>query len=216
MYLLSLYFQNPATFGYSALEAGLATLPAAAAMIAVTPLITPLAVKLGAGRAVALGFAVATLGSGILIFVGASWTYVAFVVPLVLIAVGLGVANGPASSASTSSVDARDTGAASGISNMARYVGGALAVAAAATIYDSATNNHLQAGATPADALAAGLSRAAIFLTLTTSRRPRSGRRLDHPHDPRPAGGVAQCAAGSPIRAHRSALKSCSSSATAR
>jgi EmrB/QacA subfamily drug resistance transporter len=166
MYLLSLYFQNPAAFGYSALEAGLATLPAAAAMIAVTPLITRLAVKIGAGRAVALGFAVATLGSGILIFVGASWSYVAFVAPLVLIAVGLGVANGPASSASTSSVDVRDTGAASGISNMARYVGGSLAVAAAATIYDSATNNHLQAGATPADALAAGLSRAAIFLTL--------------------------------------------------
>jgi EmrB/QacA subfamily drug resistance transporter len=166
MYLLSLYFQNPATFGYSALEAGLATLPAAAAMIAVTPLITRLAMKIGAGRAVALGFAVATVGSGILIFVGASWAYVAFVAPLILIAVGLGVANGPASSASTSSVDARDTGAASGISNMARYVGGSLAVAAAATIYNSATNNHLDAGATPAVAFAAGLSRAAIFLTL--------------------------------------------------
>ena len=166
MYLLSLYFQNPAAFGYSALETGLATLPAAAAMIAVTPLITRLAVKIGAGRAVALGFAVATLGSAILIFVGASWAYIAFVAPLILIAVGLGVANGPASSASTSSVDARDTGAASGISNMARYVGGSLAVAVAATIYDSATNNHLKAGASAGDALAAGLSRAAIFLTL--------------------------------------------------
>jgi len=41
MYVLSLYFQDPAVFGMSALEAGLATLPAAAAMIAVTPLITP-------------------------------------------------------------------------------------------------------------------------------------------------------------------------------
>src|SRR5205814_4419996 len=99
--------------------------------------------------AFALGFAVATLGSGILIFVGASWTYVAFVAPLVLIAVGLGIANGPASSASTSSVDPADAGAASGISNMARYVGGALAVAAAATIYNSATDNHLEAGASP-------------------------------------------------------------------
>jgi MFS family permease len=56
MYLLSLYFQDPSAFGMSALEAGLATLPAAAAMIAVTPLITPLAVKIGPGLAVALGF----------------------------------------------------------------------------------------------------------------------------------------------------------------
>jgi EmrB/QacA subfamily drug resistance transporter len=166
MYLLSLYFQDPASFGYSALEAGLATLPAAAAMILVTPLITPLALKIGAGRAVALGFAVATLGSAILVFVGASWTYVAFVAPLVLIAVGLGIANGPASSASTSSVAPADTGAASGISNMARYVGGSLAVAAAATIYNAATNNHLNAGESASDALAAGLSRASIMLTL--------------------------------------------------
>jgi EmrB/QacA subfamily drug resistance transporter len=166
MYLLSLYFQNPAAFGYSALEAGLATLPAAAAMILVTPLITPLAIKIGAGRAVALGFACATLGFGVLIFVGASWTYIAFVLPLVLISIGLGIANGPSSSASTSSVAPEDTGAASGISNMSRYVGGSLAVAAAATIYNAATNNHLKAGASQADALAAGLSRAALMLTL--------------------------------------------------
>ena len=166
MYLLSLYFQDPAAFGFSALEAGLATLPAAAAMILVTPLITPLAVKIGAGRAVALGFALATVGFGVLILVDASWRYVAFVAPLVLLAVGLGIANGPASSASTSSVDPKDTGAASGISNMSRYVGGALAVAAASTIYNAATNNHLQAGASRADALAAGLSRASIMLTL--------------------------------------------------
>jgi hypothetical protein len=101
-----------------------------------------------------------------LIFVGASWMYIAFVLPLILIAVGLGIANGPASSASTSSVAPEDTGAASGISNMSRYVGGSLAVAAAATIYNAATNNHLNAGASQADALAAGLSRAAIMLTL--------------------------------------------------
>jgi EmrB/QacA subfamily drug resistance transporter len=165
MYLTSLYFQNPAAFGYSALQAGLATLPAAAAMILITPAITPLAVKIGPGRAVALGFAVATAGFGILAFVGASWTYLAFVGPLVLISIGLGLANGPSSSASTSSVAPADTGAASGISNMSRYVGGSLAVAAAATIYNAATLNHLKAGASEAEALAAGLSRASIMLT---------------------------------------------------
>src|SRR5205085_10972846 len=72
----------------------------------------------------------------------------------------------PPSSALTSSVGAGYAEAASGISSMARYVGGSLAFSAAATIYNSATNNHHDAGATPAVALAAGLSRAAIFLTL--------------------------------------------------
>jgi EmrB/QacA subfamily drug resistance transporter len=169
MYLLSLYFQDPAAFGYSALGAGLATLPAAAAMILVTPLITPLAVKIGPGTAVALGFALAAIGFGILVFVTPSWTYAAFILPLVGVAVGLGLANGPASSASTSSVSPDEVGAASGISNMARYVGGSLAVAAAATISDAVTDNHLDAGASAGAALAAGLSRASLFLALMSA-----------------------------------------------
>ena len=137
MYLLSLYFQDPSTFGMSPLDAGLATLPAAAAMILITPLITPLAVKIGpagGGARVHPGGRRTTL----LIFVDASWEYPAFVIPLILMAVGLGLANGPASSASTSAVSADQVGAASGISNMARYIGGSLAVAAAATVSGSA------------------------------------------------------------------------------
>jgi hypothetical protein len=49
---------------------------------------------------------------------------------------------------------------------MARYVGGSLAVAAAATVYDSATQNHLDAGDSASVALAAGLSRASVLLAL--------------------------------------------------
>ena len=100
MYVLSLYFQNPAGLGMNALEAGLATLPAAAGMIAVTPVIAPLATKIGGGKAVALGFALAAAGFAALAFVEASWTYGAFVLPLIALAVGLGIANGPASSGS--------------------------------------------------------------------------------------------------------------------
>jgi hypothetical protein len=89
-----------------------------------------------------------------------------FVIPLILMSVGLGLANGPASSASTSAVSADQVGAAAGISNMARYIGGALAVAAAATVSSSATANQLAAGASDPDALAFGLSRSALLLTL--------------------------------------------------
>jgi EmrB/QacA subfamily drug resistance transporter len=169
MYLLSLYFQDPAVFGMSALEAGLATLPAAAAMIAVTPLITPLAVKIGPGLAVAVGFGLAAIAFAALVFVTASWTYPAFVLPLIGIAVGLGLANGPASSASTASVSPDEVGQASGISNMARYIGGSLAVAAAATVSTAVTNTHREAGAPAADALAAGLSRASLLLTIMSA-----------------------------------------------
>jgi MFS family permease len=166
MYVLSLYFQDPAAFGMSAFEAGLATLPAAAAMIAITPLITPVAVKIGSRSAIALGFGLAAVACAILAFVGSSWSYGAFVLPLVGIAVGLGLSNGPASSASTSSVSPDEVGQASGISNMARYIGGSLAVAAVATVYSSATQRHLDAGEPAADALAAGLSRSAVLMGL--------------------------------------------------
>ena len=79
MYVLSLYFQDPNGLGLNAFQTGLATLPAAAAMIAITPAITPLAVRIGGGRAVALGFGLAAAGFAALAFVTASWSYVAFV-----------------------------------------------------------------------------------------------------------------------------------------
>ena len=107
MYVLSLYFQNPDALGMSAFEAGLATLPAAAAMIAITPAITPLA---GKHRRRPGGRARVRAGDGRLrrlAFVEASWAYVAFVGPLIVLSVGLGIANGPASSGSTASVVAR-------------------------------------------------------------------------------------------------------------
>jgi EmrB/QacA subfamily drug resistance transporter len=166
MYVLSLYFQNSSGLGMSALEAGLATLPAAAGMVLVTPLIAPLAAKIGGGKAVALGFALAALGFALLAFVEASWTYAMFVAPLVALAVGLGVANGPASSGSTASVSPDQVGQASGISNMARYVGAAVAVAAVAMLNNAVINNHLDAGESESEALAAGLSRASLLMAI--------------------------------------------------
>jgi EmrB/QacA subfamily drug resistance transporter len=169
MYVLSLYFQNPAAFDMNALWAGVATLPAAAAMIAITPLITPVAVKIGTRYAIVVGFGLAAVGFAALAFVTASWAYVAFVLPLVVLSVGLGLANGPASSASTASVSADQVGAASGISNMARYIGGSLAVAAIASVYNSVTVDHEKQGASAAEALAAGLSRSSLVLAICSA-----------------------------------------------
>ena len=166
MYVLSLYFQDPNGLGMSAFEAGLATLPAAAAMIAITPAITPLAGKIGGGRAVALGFALATIGFAALAFIEDSWAYAAFVLPLLVLSVGLGLANGPASSGSTAAVSADQVGSAAGISNMARYVGAAVAVAVIAMVNNAVANSHRDAGDTASEALAAGLSWCAIVMAL--------------------------------------------------
>jgi EmrB/QacA subfamily drug resistance transporter len=166
MYVLSLWFQDPSGFGMTALEAGLATLPAAAAMIAVTPLITPIAVKIGPRTAIAAGFVLGAVGFGVLGFVKSSWSYSALVLPLVVVAVGLGLSNGPASSVSTSAVDQDEVGQASGISNMARYVGGSLGVAAVGAIYTATIARQTAKGANAADSLAAGVASAAILMAV--------------------------------------------------
>lgn len=114
MYLVGLYFQNPATLALSAWQAGLATLPATVGLIAATPLVPRMVQRVGTGAAIGPGFAAATAGCALLVFVQGGWTYSAFVLPLVLMAAGLGLVNGPASSASTSTVSADDVGAASG------------------------------------------------------------------------------------------------------
>ena len=131
-----------------------------------TPFITPLAVRIGTRLAIVIGFGLAAIGFAVLAFVQSSWTYAAFVIPLVVLSAGLGLANGPASSASTAAVPQDQVGQASGISNMACYIGGSLAVAAIATVYNSVTVDHLASGASPADALAAGLSRASLVLAI--------------------------------------------------
>ena len=188
MYLLSLYFQDPAAFGMSALEAGVATLPAAAAMIAVTPLITRVAVKIGTRMAIVGGFGVAAVGFAVLAFVQSSWGYAVFVLPLAVLAAGLGLSNGPASSASTSAVPADQVGQASGISNMARYIGGSLFVAAIATVYNSVTIDHAKSGASHSAALAAGLSRSCLVLAICCGAGIALALLMARHHQRRPQG----------------------------
>ena len=166
MYLLSLYFQNPAALGFSPLQAGLATLPATVGLVAVAPLVPRLAAKFGGRQTIGAGFALTTVGFVIVGFVHSSWAYLAFLLPLIAIAVGMGMSNGPASSASTACVPQSQVGGASGVSNMARYVGAAVATALAATIYGTVINNHVADGASQSDALASGLAAASWMMAV--------------------------------------------------
>ena len=166
MYLLSLYFQDPAALDFSPLEAGLATLPATVGLVVVAPLVPKLAARFGGRQTIGAGFALTTLGFVIVGFVDASWRYGAFLLPLVAIAVGMGMSNGPASSAATASVPEHQVGGASGVSNMARYVGAAVATALAATIFGSVTGNQVTGGESQSVALASGLAAASWMMAV--------------------------------------------------
>ncbi|GAA4783401.1 MFS transporter [Actinomycetospora chlora] len=165
-FLISLYFQNPLTFGMSSLQAGLATLPVAAAVVVAAPLVSPLAHTFSARLVVMAGFVLLTVSFGVLAAVRPGWGYGAFLLPLLGVAVGLALSNGPASSVSTACVPAEQVGSASGISNMARYVGGAVLTAVVAGIVTRVASAKLDAGAAGAEALAAGFGRACLVLAV--------------------------------------------------
>lgn len=186
MYLLSLYFQNPVALGFTPLQAGLATLPATVGLVVVAPLVPRFARRIGGRQTIGAGFLVTTAGFVVVGLTQASWTYLAFLLPLVAIAVGMGLSNGPSSSAATASVPQEQVGGASGVSNMARYVGAAVATALAATVYSSVDANRQADGASPADALAAGLAAASwvmavfsalgVLLAVVAIRRHRAAQ----------------------------------------
>jgi len=188
MYLLSLYFQNDATLGFSPLQAGLATLPATAGLVAVSPFIPALSGRFGARPVIAAGFAISTAGFVVVGFVEGSWGYAAFFLPLVAIAVGMGLSNGPSSSGATAAVPPAQVGGASGVSNMARYVGAAVVTALAATVYGSVATNQRDDGASAASALSSGLAAASwvmvaiglvgLVMAVVVTARFHSGRGL--------------------------------------
>lgn len=160
MYLLSLYFQNPDALAFSPLQAGLATLPATAGLVAIAPFVPKLAARVGGRTVVAAGFLLTAIGFAAIGLVKADWRYGLFVLPLVAVAVGMGLSNGPASSASTACVPVNQVGSASGVSNMARYVGAAVATALAATINGAVVADRTAEGSSASDALASGLATA--------------------------------------------------------
>ncbi len=165
-FLISLYFQNPLVFAMSSLQAGLATLPVAAACVLVAPLVSPLAHRFTARTVVMVGFLLLTASFAVLAAVRPGWSYVAFLFPLLGVAIGLALSNGPASSVSTACVPTNQVGAASGISNMARYVGGAVMTAVVAGIVARVAMTKVSAGLAGADALAAGFGRACLVLAV--------------------------------------------------
>lgn len=164
MYVVSLYFQDPASLDMDAFQAGLATLPVAAAAVVLAPLITPIVSRIGARTTIAVGFVLMSVSFAALAFVQETWTYALFVLPLIGVAAGMSLQNGPCSSLSTSCVEPREVGAASGVSNMARYVGAAVMTAIVASVYSSVSATQVADGASQSAALAQAFSWSSISM----------------------------------------------------
>ncbi|NDU74132.1 MFS transporter [Actinomadura sp. DSM 109109] len=132
-YFLTLSMQD--VLGYSALRTGLGFLPHTLLTMAVGLRVTPWLVRRAGHRTlVAAGALVAAAGFLWQSRITAGGDYVSAVLgPAVLVSVGGGLLNTPLTAIVTSGVAGSDAGAASGLANTAKQVGGALGLAVLTT-----------------------------------------------------------------------------------
>jgi EmrB/QacA subfamily drug resistance transporter len=170
LFLLSLQLQE--TLRYSALEAGLATLPITIIMLLLSSRMGALSERIGPRIPMTVGPLLVAGGLALLARVGPGTTYPVAVLPAVLVfGLGLSISVAPLTATVLGSVSEEHAGAASGTNNAVSRVAGLLAVAVlppAAGI----TSAGLAAGFGRAMLISAALCALGGVVAFVTVRRP--------------------------------------------
>jgi EmrB/QacA subfamily drug resistance transporter len=161
LFLLPQFLQT--ALGYGPLDAGLRLLPWTATLFVTAPIAGAAVNKIGERPLVVLGLLMQAAGLGwIAMIVASGAAYSAIIAPLVLAGVGVSMAMPAVQNAVLSSVTVAEMGKASGVFNMARFLGGVFGVAFLVAIFSAtgATGSPAEftAGFAAAMAAAAGLS----------------------------------------------------------
>ncbi|GAA2794378.1 MFS transporter [Saccharopolyspora taberi] len=155
LFLLSLQLQQ--TLGYSALSAGIATLPITIIMLLLSGRMGALAQRTGPRLPMTIGPLVCAGGLALMVLAVPGSTYLTGVLPGVLVfGLGLAITVAPLTSAVLASVSEHHGGIASGVNNAVSRVAGLLAVAVLPLV---AGLSHTGAG----QALGAGFGRAMLI-----------------------------------------------------
>ncbi len=148
--------------GYSPLDAGVATLPLAATLVAVSPRSAAIGEMVGITRVIAAGFFFLVAGFVLLSTVDASTSYAVIALSLVLLGVGMGITVAPGTGSIMAAVPLNKAGVGSAVNDTTREVGGALGIAVlgsiANSVYRSDIDGDVLAGLPPDAAAAAGES----------------------------------------------------------
>ena len=152
-FFLTFYLQG--VRGYSPVKTGLAFLPLPLALVVSSGISTVrLFPRLGPRRLIVPGLLVAAVGMVLLSRLGIDSSYAAHVLPaLVITGLGFGAVVPPALSTATQSVEFRDAGVASGLSNTMQQVGGSIGTSLLTAIAAQAAARSL--GSRPAPSAAA-------------------------------------------------------------
>jgi MFS family permease len=155
-FISALYLQR--VLGYSALQVGLAFLPANLIMAAFSlGLSAKMVMRFGIRGPLAAGLAMAAAGLALFARAPVDATFVLDVLPaMLLLGLGAGIAFNPMLLAAMSDVAPSDSGLASGVVNTSFMMGGAIGLAVLASLADATTANALRDGATPLTAVNGG------------------------------------------------------------
>ncbi|MEA2150878.1 MAG: hypothetical protein QOD69_2708 [Solirubrobacteraceae bacterium] len=141
-FFLSRYMQQ--VLGYSALKAGLSYLPLALFIIVSAGLASVLVTRLGFKPVLIAGLVLISVALVWFARVPTDGSYVADLLgPMILAAIGLGMAFVPITIAAVSNISRDDSGLASGLINTSQQVGGALGLAVLGTIASTRTEHLL-------------------------------------------------------------------------
>ena len=155
-YFASLYVQQ--TLGFTPVQAGLAFLPLTAGIILFSVVAQQLIGRIGVLPVALAGMAVAAVGLLFLAQIPVDGTYVANVLPGILImSAGLGLTFVPMTLIATTGVSDGDAGLASGLFNSSQQIGGALGLAILSTVAATTTADALPDGAPDAGQQASAL-----------------------------------------------------------
>jgi len=157
-FFLSLYLQQ--VNGYSPLKGGLAFLPVGLATLAGALAGSRIVVRLGFRYQLMAGSGLTTIGLLWLAQTGVDSAYFGHVFgPLLFIGVGLGIMFVPMTMAATQGIPPHEAGLASGLINTSRQIGGAIGLAALATVAASAATDHGSSSHSVLAALTTGYDR---------------------------------------------------------
>src|SRR5579863_2142458 len=161
-FVAALYLQL--VLGYSALQVGLAFLPANIIMgVFSLGLSARLVTRFGIRRPLAVGLGLAAAGLALLALAPVAGNFALAVLPsMILLGLGAGIAFNPMLLAAMSDVDPSDSGLASGIVNTSFMMGGALGLAVLASLA-AARSDAMQASGSAVAALNSGYHVAFLF-----------------------------------------------------
>lgn len=151
-FFLSLFMQAPFALAYDPLQTGLAFLPFSLSIILTAGAASALVPKIGVRASAAIGTTMAGLGMllfGLTLDGNASY-FPTLLIPMVLLAIGMGMTFVPLTFLATSKVDPSKAGLASGLFNTTQQLGGAIGIAILTTVFidhaESRTREIVAAG----------------------------------------------------------------------